>query len=59
MVDKKVLKLIHSILDAFEKEMHKIDMERLHDGGEVRRGNSTLNDSIRFLNAAKKQLLGY
>lgn len=48
-----------SILDAFQKQIYEIDLERLVEGGGVIRGDSIWNESIQILNAAKKQLLGY
>ena len=53
--------LIHSrISDAYQQAMHEIDLERLADGAPTGPGAppSIFDESIKVLNAAKRQLLG-
>ena len=47
------------IADAHQQRIWEIELERMSEGVTTSEPNDVWNESIRILNAAKKQLLGY
>jgi hypothetical protein len=47
------------ILSAYQQQAYELDLERMAEGIGALNTESVWNESIKILNAAKRQLLGY